>query len=207
MSKTAVLLIDPYNDFLHPDGKLYNRLAESLKDSDTITHLSEAVKVARTLHIPIFYCMHQQTNAHTFQGWNYLSDSQKVLQSQMVFEEGSFGARYYEGLQPDFDAGDVAVSKHWNSSSFANTDLDYQLRKRGISKLVFAGVVANTCIESTARYAYELGYEITMLSDATAGFSTEAKNAATDLIWPLFTNRICSTAEWANLVEDGPGGE
>jgi nicotinamidase-related amidase len=41
-------------------------------------------------------------------------------------------------------------------SSFANTDLDYQLRKRGISKVVFAGLVANTCIESTARYAYEL---------------------------------------------------
>ncbi|KAI0550201.1 Isochorismatase-like protein [Xylaria curta] len=156
MSKTAVLLIDPYNDFLHPDGKLYNRLAESLKDSDTITHLFGAVKAARTAGIPIFYCMHQQTNAHTFQRWNYLSDSQKVLQSQMVFEEGSFGARYYEGLQPDFDAGDVVVSKHWNSSSFANTDLDYRLRKRGISRLVFAGLVANTCIESTARYAYEL---------------------------------------------------
>lgn len=41
-------------------------------------------------------------------------------------------------------------------SSFANTDLDYQLTKRGIKKLVFAGLIANTCVESTARYAYEL---------------------------------------------------
>ncbi|KAI1426028.1 Isochorismatase-like protein [Xylaria sp. FL1777] len=201
MSDTAVLLVDPYNDFLHEQGKLYRRLAESITDSDTIAHLFEVVKAARTAGIPIFYCMHQQTNAHTFAGWAYLNASQKSIASTMAFEEGSFGARFFEGLEPDFDAGDVVVSKHWNSSSFANTDLDYQLRKRGISKVVFAGLVANTCIESTARYAYEHGYEITMLSDATAGFSSELKNVATDLVWPLFANRVCTAAEWAVSVK------
>ncbi|KAI0975993.1 Isochorismatase-like protein [Xylaria arbuscula] len=200
MSNTAVLLVDPYNDFLHEQGKMYHSLAESIEDSDTITHLFEVVRAARLAGIPIFYCMHQQTNTHTFQGWTYLNASQKSIASKMAFEEGSFGAGFYRGLEPDFDAGDVLVSKHWNSSSFANTDLDYQLHKRGISKVVFAGLVANTCIESTARYAYEHGYEITMLSDATAGFSTQLKNAATDLVWPLFANRVCTAAEWAGSV-------
>ena len=41
-------------------------------------------------------------------------------------------------------------------SSFANTDLDYQLKQRGIQHLVFAGLIANTCLEATARFAYEL---------------------------------------------------
>ncbi|TGJ82919.1 hypothetical protein E0Z10_g5869 [Xylaria hypoxylon] len=214
MSNTAVLLVDPYNDFLHEEGKLYNRLAESIKDSGTITHLFEVVKAARAAKIPIFYCMHQQTNTHTFKGWSYLNASQKGLGSKMVFEEGSFGAQFYRDLEPDFEAGDVLVSKHWNSSSFANTDLDYQLRKRGITKVVMAGLVANTCIESTARYAYEHGYEITMLalltvflsflvvrSDATAGFSSELKNVATNLVWPLIANKVITAAEWADSIK------
>jgi nicotinamidase-related amidase len=41
-------------------------------------------------------------------------------------------------------------------SSFQNTDLDYQLRQRTIENLVLGGLTANTCLESTARYAYEL---------------------------------------------------
>lgn len=50
--------------------------------------------------------------------------------------------------------GIADVATH--SSSFANTDLEYQLKQRGIKHLVMAGLVANTCLESTARYGYEL---------------------------------------------------
>ena len=86
------------------------------------------------------------------------------------------------------------------SSSFANTDLDFQLKQRGIRHLVFAGMVANSCLEATARYAYELGYEITMLSDATAGFSEEARVAAVDLIWQNFANKVMTTDEWVSAL-------
>jgi nicotinamidase-related amidase len=112
---TALLLVDPYNDFLHEEGKLYQRLEESIKASDTTTHLFEAVKAAREGGVPIFYCMHQQTTAHTFRGWSYLNASQRGLGAKMVFEEGSFGAGFFAGLEPDLAAGDVVVSKHWNS--------------------------------------------------------------------------------------------
>lgn len=67
----------------------------------------------------------------------------------------------------------MTVSKHWNSSSFQSTDLDFQLRQRDVSRVVMAGLTANTCLESTSRYAYELGYEVTMLKDATAGFAKD----------------------------------
>lgn len=114
-SKVALLLVDPYNDFLHADGKLYQILAESIRDTDTITHLHEVVKVARSSKIPIFYCMHQQTNKYTFGEWQNMNKSQKGLGAKMVFEEGSFGAQFFDGLAPDLNAGDVVVSKHWNS--------------------------------------------------------------------------------------------
>jgi nicotinamidase-related amidase len=50
------------------------------------------------------------------------------------------------------------VHEHWGQSGFANTDLDSQFKQRGIDKIILVGFVANTCIESTARFGMEPGY-------------------------------------------------
>jgi len=199
---TALLLIDPYNDFLHPKGKANPALAESLHHTQTIPHLLSLVKTVRNAQIPIFYCLHQQSHPDQYKDWQFMTKSQQGLEKRKVFEEGSWGAQIFEGLEPDPKNSDVMVAKHWNSSSFHNTDLDYQLKQRGITHVVLAGLVANTCIESTARYAYELGFKITMISDATAGFSTAAKDAGVELIWPLFVNRVMTTSEYAASLSE-----
>lgn len=78
------------------------------------------------------------------------------------------------------------------------------------------GLTSNTCLESSARYAYELqvssrcvsdagsnsarGYHVTLLKDATAGFSTAQKDAATELIWPLFAHEVLTVAEWIGTM-------
>ncbi|KAJ6478763.1 Isochorismatase-like protein [Mycena vitilis] len=193
---TAIVLIDPYNDFLHPDGKLTPRLAGSLAKSNTIANIKTLLAYARAQGIPVYYGLHQQFHAGQYDDWKHMTAGHKGLRDNKIFEEGSWGAQFYEGLEPDFGNGDVVVSKHWNSSSFANTDLDFQLKQREIRNVVFAGLVANTCLESTARYAYELQYHVTMLTDATAGFTNEAKDAATSLIWPLFANEVTTVEGW-----------
>jgi len=66
--------------------------------------------------------------------------------------------------------GDIVATEHWCSRGFANTDLDLQLKKDGIDKLIVMGLIAHTCVEATVRYAAELGYEVTMVKDATAVF-------------------------------------
>ena len=112
---TAVLLIDPYNDFLHPKGKLNARVAESLAHTGTIEHLKEIVAAARKHKIPIFYGLHQQTDAYSFQGWQSMNRSLSAVKSSSAFQKGSWGVEIYEGLEPNLDDGDVVVSKHWNS--------------------------------------------------------------------------------------------
>jgi nicotinamidase-related amidase len=47
----------------------------------------------------------------------------------------------------------------------------------------------------------ERGYHVTLLKDATAGFTIEQKNAATDLIWPLFANEVKTVKEWIATLE------
>ena len=91
--------------------------------------------------------------------------------------------------------GDVVASEHWCSSGFANTDLDLQLKKHGIHQLIVIGLIAHTCIEATVRYAAELGYEVTVVRDATADYSDEMMRAALDVNIPNYASAIVSTEE------------
>jgi nicotinamidase-related amidase len=59
--------------------------------------------------------------------------------------------------------GDIVTQEHWCSSGFANTDLDLLLKRQGIQRLIVIGLIAHTCLESTVRFAAELGYEATVV--------------------------------------------
>lgn len=62
---TDVALIDPLNDFLRPEGKLYSRLQASLKASGCLKHIHELVSAARQAHIPIFtVCIRSLETVH-----------------------------------------------------------------------------------------------------------------------------------------------
>jgi ureidoacrylate peracid hydrolase len=84
------------------------------------------------------------------------------------------------------------------SSGFANTDLDLQLKRHGIQRLIVIGLIAHTCVEATVRFAAELGYDVTMVKDATADYSDEAMHAALDVNIPNYANAVVTADE---LVE------
>ena len=70
-----------------------------------------------------------------------------------------------------------------------------QLKKHGIDKLVIMGLIAHTCVEATVRYAAELGYEVTMVKDATADYSDEEMHAALDVNIPNYASAVVTTNE------------
>jgi nicotinamidase-related amidase len=91
--------------------------------------------------------------------------------------------------------GDIIIQERWGQSGFANTNLDFQLKQHGITHVIVVGLLANTCIESTSRFAMELGYHVTLVRDATAAFTKEMMRAAHDLNGPTFAHEILTTAE------------
>jgi nicotinamidase-related amidase len=98
---------------------------------------------------------------------------------------------------PDFapQDGDIVVKEHCGQSGFANTDLDQQLKQHGISHVIVVGLLADTCIESTSRYAMELGYHVTLVRDATAAFTKDRMHAAHELTGPTYAHAILKTSE------------
>ena len=90
--------------------------------------------------------------------------------------------------------------EHWCSSGFANTDLDLQLKKHGIHPLIVMGLIAHTCVEATIRYAAELGYQVTMVKDATASYSDEEMHPALDINIPNYASAIVTTNEVVDSI-------
>lgn len=192
-AETGLLLVDPYNDFLSEGGKL-NGLAKAVADRvGTLANLQAVVKAARKAGVQVFYVPHHRARPGDCQRWNHPSPYQLGASQAQVFAFGSWGGEWHPDFQPQ--EGDVLVHEHWGASGFANTDLDLQLKQHRIAKVILVGMLANTCIESTARFAAELGYHVTLVRDATAAFSEDALHAAHEINGPTYAHAIVSTAE------------
>src|ERR1700727_193110 len=150
---TALLVIDPYNDFISEGGKLWERIKAVAEANNCVPHMLEVLTAARKAGLRVFYALHRRYRPGDYETWKYIAPIQKAAWSRKDFEYGTRGGEIRRELEPQ--PGDIVALEHWCSSGFANTDLDLQLKKHGIHKLIVTGLIAHTCLESTVRYAAE----------------------------------------------------
>ena len=193
---TALLVIDPYNDFISEGGKVWDRLRGVAEANNCIPHMTAVLDAARRAQLRVLYALHRRYRPGDYETWKYIAPVQKAAWSRKTFEYGTWGGEIRSEFAPQ--AGDIVVLEHWCSSGFANTDLDLQLKRHGIQRLIIIGLIAHTCVEATVRFAAELGYDVTMVREATADYSDEAMHAALDVNIPNYANAVVTTSE---LVE------
>jgi len=190
---TALLLVDPYNDFLSEGGLLWPRLKEVAEEVGLLDNLRAIQAAARAGGTRIFIVPHRQWEEGDYESWQHVNPTQRSIMKRHSFAKGTWGGELHADFAPRH--GDIVVRQHWGQSGFANTDLDMQLKQYGISHVVIVGLLANTCIDSTARFAMELGYHVTLVRDATAAFTRELMHAAHELSGPTFAHAIVTTRE------------
>jgi nicotinamidase-related amidase len=195
---TALLVIDPHNDFISEGGKIWDRLRGVAEANNCVPHMLQVLNAARKAKLRVFYALHRRYRPGDYETWKYIAPIQKAAWSHKTFEYGTWGGEIRREFEPQ--AGDIVALEHWGSSGFANTDLDLQLKKHDIDKLIIMGVIAHTCVEDTVRYAAELGYEVTMVKDATADYSQEEMHAAIDVNIPNYASAIVSTDEVVDSI-------
>jgi nicotinamidase-related amidase len=190
---TAILLVDPYNDFLSEGGKLWPRVKVIAEEVALLGHLREVVSTARARGLKIFFVPHHRWEPGDYVAFANASPYQLASAGRQVFAKESWGGTFHDDFKPQ--PGDVVVHEHWGSSGFANTDLDLQLKQYGVRRIILIGMIANTCIESTGRFGMELGYHVTLVKDATAAFSHEAMHAAHAINGPTYAHAILTTKD------------
>jgi len=195
---TALLVIDPYNDFISEGGKIWSRLKAVAEANSCVPHMLQILNAARKTELRVFYAMHHRYRPGDYETWKYIAPIQKAAWRSKAFENGTWGGEIRSEFAPQ--AGEIVAQEHWCSSGFANTDLDLQLKKHGIHQLIVIGLIAHTCVEATVRYAAELGYEVTLVRDATADYSDVEMHAALDVNIPNYASAVVTTNEVVDSI-------
>jgi len=195
---TGLLLIDPYNDFISEGGKLWDRIKSVAEANGCIPHMLQLLTTARSAGLRVFYALHHRYRSGDYETWKSVAPVQKAAWTRKTFEFGTWGGALRTEFSPQ--VGDIVAQEHWCSSGFANTDLDLQLKRHGIQKLIVAGLIAHTCVESTVRFAVELGYDVTVVKDATADYAEQFMHAALITNLPNYASAVVTAQEVADAL-------
>ncbi|WP_295991104.1 isochorismatase family cysteine hydrolase [Rugamonas sp.] len=195
---TALILVDVLNDFLADDGKLHGMIGPMLEQTDLIAQLQRLLAGAREAGVQIFFAPHGQ-DEHSFDDVPHVHPRLAAGAANQVFWKGSYGAEFFPPLKPR--AGEVVISQHRMFDSFIGTDLEQQLRARGIDHVVLAGLTSHTCVEGTGRHALEAGFHVTFIKDGVAEFTEQAHRAAIDISYPTFGHASLTVDEFLAGVQ------
>lgn len=195
---TALLCIDLYNDFLSEGGKLFPWVKDIAKENNMHENLRTIVKTAREAGITVYHVPHHRWQPGDYINWKYPSPYQLGAAERQAFAKDTWGGTFHDDFQ--VQSGDIVATEHWASSGFPNTDLEHQLKRYGKEKIICVGLLANTCLEATARIGMELGFHVTLVRDATSARSHEALHAALNIDGPTYAHEVLTTAELVEAI-------
>lgn len=173
--RTALVITDPQNDFLSPDGVTWGVVGESVTENGTVEHLEALLSTAKEVGMQVFVSPHYYYP--TDHGWKFGGALEVLMHNIGMFDrtdalsvegfEGS-GADWLDVLKPYIADGETVVTSPHKVYGPETNDLVLQLRKRGIDKIILAGMSANLCTEAHMRELLEQGFEVAVVTDATA---------------------------------------
>lgn len=173
--RTALLIIDPQNDFLSKEGVVWDLVGEQVVKNNVVEHLVALKRAAEEAGVPVFYSPHYYKDAEYTQ-WRHLNPIDKVMFERRMFDVSGKGAEFHPELTPGPQT--IVLSPHKALSGFWAGDVGLQLRQRDVQTIILAGMSANLCVESHLRDAAENGFDVLVVKDATAGAGEEATQAA-----------------------------
>ena len=178
--RTALLITDPQNDFLSPKGVAWGVVGESVTKNNTVENIDSLFEAAKANDMPVFISPHYYFP--TDHSWQFEGALEALMHAIGMFDrdgalttegfEGS-GADWLEQYKKYINDGETVVSNPHKVYGPETNDLVLQLRKRGIDKVILGGMSANLCTESHMRELIEQGFEVAVVSDATAAAIVE----------------------------------
>jgi ureidoacrylate peracid hydrolase len=193
--RSALLVIDPVNDFLSDGGAAWELTKTIVSKHDVVGHLREAIDAARRHGVPVLFApMAFTAQDYDDEQLQRRSGINRLMFERKMFLAGSWGADFHPALQPR--EGDIVLEPHKGMDVF-ETDLPDHLEPLGTGQLVIAGMAANQCCESTGRHAMEHGYDVTFLRDAIGADNIASYEAAIRVNYPLIGNAVLEVAEFA----------
>ena len=195
---TALVVTDPQNDFLSPEGVTWGVVGESVTENKTVDNLERLFRAAKDASLPVFISPHYYY-PHDHK-WHFEGSLERLMHDIKMFDRPSpldlagfagSGADWLERYKPYINDGETVVTSPHKVFGPQSNDLVLQLRKRGISKVLLAGMSANLCVESHLRDLLEQGFEnVYQLHGGIIKYGLEAEGEDFEGKCYVFDNRI-----------------
>jgi len=208
--RTALVITDPQNDFLSPKGVTWGVVGKSVTDNHTVENIDSLFAAAKANGMPVF--VSPPYYYPTDHGWQFEGALEKLMHNIGMFDrKGALTVEGFEGSGPDWlaqykpyinDGSTIVTSPHKVYGPETN-DLVLQLRKRGIDKVILGGMSANLCTESHMRELLEQGFEVAVVSDATAAAIVEEGDGyeAALVNFRFIANTVWTTEEAVQRID------
>lgn len=167
--KSALVLIETQNEWMHTNGKLYKLLVEDEEMmSESISNIEKSLDFARKNNIDIIHVGLRFQNGYPELS-NGKSGLRKAIPKAGTFPIDGFGSQFYETVKPI--ESEFVVTGRVGASGFTGSNLDVYLRNNKIENLYLVGYATHVCVESTLRDAHDKGYNTFLISDAASAFN------------------------------------
>lgn len=205
LGHTALLVIDPVNDFLSEGGAAWDLTKNTLKLHDVVGNLRRAMDAAREKRVPvIFGPMAYTEEDYADEELQRRTGINRIMFERKMFLAGSWGADFHPDLQPLAD--EIVLLPH-KGTDVLETDLPDHLKRLEITHLIIAGMTANLCCGSTGRRAAEMGYDVTYLWDAIGSENVPSYEASVNLDYPLVGNGVIKVDDFIAALSGAPAGQ
>jgi ureidoacrylate peracid hydrolase len=97
---TALLVVDPYNDFISEGGKLWERIRRVAEANDCVPHMLAVLNATRKAKLRVFYALHHRYRPGDYETWKYIAPVQKAAWSRKSFEYGTWGGEIRREFEP-----------------------------------------------------------------------------------------------------------
>jgi nicotinamidase-related amidase len=211
-SNTALVITDPQNDFLSPKGVTWGVVGKSVTKNNTVANIKSLFKAAKDNGYEVFVSPHYYYP--TDHGWKFEGALEVLMHNIHMFDrpgaltiegfEGS-GADWLETYKPYINDNKTVVTSPHKIYGPETNDLVLQLRKRGIDRVILAGMSANLCTESHLRELLEQGFEVAVVKDATAAAIVPEGNGYTAALinFRFIANDVLTTKEAVSAMKKG----
>jgi nicotinamidase-related amidase len=173
--RSAFVIIDAQEDFISPSGVAGHWGIDLGIFKAPLARINTLTAAARSKNIACVFARvvtRPETDSDALK--NFHRRQGRPPQSVAICRAGTSGADYY-GVEPR--PGDIEIEKPLYSS-FAGTDLDAQLRARGIDTLVVSGFTTDCCVDCTVRDAFHRNYNVFVVTDACAAYEESLHEGA-----------------------------
>ncbi|HLH85793.1 MAG TPA: isochorismatase family cysteine hydrolase [Thermoplasmataceae archaeon] len=174
--RTAAIVIDMQNDFVHPDGYVARKGGDVTPVIGTVQKIKSLLLELRNRSVRVIFTRTIHYQYSDSKVW--LSRSAEKIRDSGICRPGTWGSEIIDELRPQ--ENDIVIVKH-RYDAFLGTDLEIILHSQGIENLLVVGTQTNACVDSTARHAFMIDINTIIVSDCV---STPDK----DLHWPILQN-------------------